>query len=151
NTAKATITRQSGGKRMFAAFDPVEPALAEAPALHGTTEAGTTHLTWAPPDDGGSAITGYHLYRRVGAGSFTSLGVVSGNSFTDTVDPSQQSAYRITAVNALGEGPYCAEFVPDTTVAPTPCLLPGVTAVNDVNGDGTDNDSQQNTPPDPSV
>lgn len=151
NTAKATITRQSGGKRMFAAFDPVEPALAEAPALHGTTHAGTTNLNWVPPDDGGSAISGYHLYRRVGAGSFTSLGVVSGTTFTDTVDPSQQNFYRITAVNALGEGPYCSEFLPDTTVAPTPCVLPGLMAVNDVNGDGTANDSEQNTPPDPSV
>src|SRR5207247_873214 len=33
----------------------------------------------------------------------------------------------------------------------TPCVSPGLLAVNDVNPDGSNNDSGQNTPPDPSV
>ena len=36
-------------------------------------------------------------------------------------------------------------------MATTPCVLPGVLAINDLNPDGSDNDGGANTPPDPRV
>lgn len=152
NTAKATITRQSGGRRMFAAFDPVEPRIPEAPGLAGSTSNATVQLSWAAPDNGGSDITAYNVYRRVGAGgSFTRLATVSQTTFTDLVDPTQQNFYRVTAVNALGEGPFCSDFLPPSAPVATACVAPGIEAVSDVNPDGSDNDSGVNTPPDPGV
>src|SRR5438552_3589189 len=50
-TAKATITRQSGGRRMFAVFDPVEPRIPEAPGPTGNLVNSTVHLSWPAPDD----------------------------------------------------------------------------------------------------
>ncbi|HTM58008.1 MAG TPA: PKD domain-containing protein, partial [Candidatus Udaeobacter sp.] len=47
--------------------------------------------------------------------------------------------------------PYCHDFLPATGPVATACIVPGLLGVSDVNGDGTDNDSGQNTPPDPSV
>ena len=152
NTAKATITRQSGGRRMFAAFDPIEPRIPEAPGLAGSISEATVHLSWAAPDNGGSDVTAYNVYRRVGSGgSFTRVATVSQTTFTDTVDPTQQNFYRVTAVNALGEGPFCSEFLPASAPVATACVTPGLVAVSDVNTDGSDQDSGQNTPPDPSV
>ncbi len=150
-TAKAVITRQSGGKRMFAAYDPVEPRIAEAPALAGSSVNGTVQLSWGAPDDGGSSVTSYNVYRKVTAGgSYTLLATVLAPGYTDTVDPTVEVFYRVTAVSALGEGPYCLEYTPGTP-PPSPCKLPGVIAVNDLNPNGTDNDAAQNTPPDPTV
>jgi PKD repeat protein len=150
-TAKATITRQSGGKRMFAAFDPVEPSVPGAPALAGNKIDANIHLSWEEPDPGGAAITAYKLYRRTDGGQpFAPLATVTGTEYTDTVDPADQPVYRITAVNAQGEGPYCSEFVPDTSTA-TPCGEPGIKVISDLNPDFTDADAGQNTPVDGSV
>ena len=152
NSAKATITRQCGGKRMFAAFDPVEPSIPQAPGVSGSLANSTVNLTWQAPDNAGSDIIAYKVYRRVGAGgSFTLLATVSQNSYTDTVDPTAQNFYRVTAVNAQGEGPYCQEFTPPSGPVATACIVPGLISVNDLNANGSNNDSGQNTPPDPSV
>src|SRR5439155_11508290 len=104
------------------------------------------------PDNAGSDITGYKVYRRVGTGgSFTLLATVSQTSYTDTVNPTLQNFYHVTAVNAQGEGPFCSDFLPDSGPVATACIVPGLIAIDDVNSDGTANDSGQNTPPDPSV
>ncbi|HEY2759104.1 MAG TPA: hypothetical protein VGI75_00135, partial [Pirellulales bacterium] len=151
-TAKGYIVRQSGGPRMFSAFDPVEPAVPGAPKLSGNVDqSGTTAtLTWPVPDNGDSAITGYNIYRKVGAGSFSLLATVPTTTYVDLSFVSGD-AYRVTAVNGIGEGPYCTDISPTFTAVQSPCTLPGVLAVNDLNPDGTDSDSGQNTPPDPRV
>ena len=59
--------------------------------------------------------------------------------------------YHVTAVNGQGEGPYCSDFVPSPVPPPTPCVLPGLLVINDINADGSDHDSGQNTPVDGSV
>ena len=41
--------------------------------------------------------------------------------------------------------------MPESGSVATACIVPGLTAVNDVNPDGSDNDTGQNLPPDPSV
>jgi hypothetical protein len=151
-TAKGYIARQSGGKRMFSAFDPVEPAVPGAPRLAGSlNQAGNTAtLTWPVPDNGGSPITGYNVYRKVGASSFSLLATVPTTTYVDSTSAAGD-IYHVTAVNGQGEGPYCNDVTPTLTTLETACKLPGILAVNDLNPDGTDNDSGANTPPDPRV
>jgi hypothetical protein len=43
--------------------------------------------------------------------------------------------YRVTAVNAIGEGPFCGEVSPTVVELQTPCLLPGITVLTDPAGD----------------
>ena len=83
-TAKGVIARQSGGKRMFAALDPAEPAKPGAPGISGYgTPNGKAQLTWPVPDNGGSAISGYNVYRSVNGGAFTKIANVPVNNYTD--------------------------------------------------------------------
>lgn len=152
-TAKAFITRQSGGKRMFAAFDPVEPAAPGAPLVGGSLNpnTGKVTLSWPLPDNGGSPITAYKVYRAPAAnGPFTLRATVPVNNFTDSALLAD-NWYRVTAVNGVSEGPYCKEFHPTIFIPPDPCSLPGVLVTNDLNADGSDKDSGANTPIDPSV
>jgi hypothetical protein len=146
-TAKATITRQSGGRRMFAAFDPVEPARAGAPVLSGDRVNSTVHLSWTAPDNGGADVTGYKLYRNTNGGAFALVATVPGPSFIDIVDPNTH-AYRITAINAQGEGPYCGEFTPPPAPTATPCVEPGILVSTDVTTAGADTDSPPQVPAD---
>lgn len=149
-TAKCVITRQSGGMRMFADKDPVEPAVPEAPGPAGDISNGVAHVTWSAPDDGGAAISSYKVYRSVNGGSFTLAATVPTPGYAESVNGSDVIQYRVTAVNAQGEGAYCHDI---TLAAPTAtaCVVPGLVATSDVNSDGTDNDSGQNTPPNANV
>jgi len=151
-TAKGYIARQSGGPRMYSAFDPVEPAVPGAPKVSGSLDqSGTTAtLTWPVPDNGGSAITGYNIYRKVGAGGFSLIATVPTTTYVDSTS-ANGDVYEVTAVNGIGEGPFCTSITPTFTAVQSPCTLPGLLAVNDLNPDGTDNDSGANTPPDPRV
>jgi len=138
-TAKGFITRQSGGKRMIAQFDPVEPILAGAPLLSAAMDNDklTVQLSWPTPDNGGSDITGYKVYRRIGAGSFTLLATTTSTSLTDiTFDKNQTNTYHVTAVNGIGEGPFCHDIVP-ILLPPGEnlCLPPGVKLLTDPAGD----------------
>jgi hypothetical protein len=152
-TAKGFITRQSGGKRMYAANDPVEPVLPGAPLVSGSIDTPPTKVTlsWPEPDNGASPITAYKVYRAPAAsGPFTLLATVPVTNYTDSALLAD-NYYRVTAVNGIGEGPYCHEFHPVTVKLPDPCKLPGVLVTSDFNPDGSDKDSGQNTPIDPSV
>ena len=96
------------------------------------------HLTWSAPDDHGSAITGYNIYRRASAESFSLLVSVSGgqHAYDDTIDPSQEYFYKITATNAVGEGGFCGQLSP-TGASPvaSPCVPPGLMVLTDAAGD----------------
>lgn len=138
-SAKGFVTRQSGGKRLFAQYDPVEPALAGAPAVQAVINAAKTqiNLRWQEVDAGGSVISGYKIYRKAGNGAFTLLANVPQTNFTDTTfDRNVSNTYRVTAVNGIGEGPYCGETL--AIVGPdlgTLCALPGITQLTDPAGD----------------
>ncbi len=142
-----TIARQSGGRRLFAANDPVEPGVPAAPQVAAARDANNVvHVTWTTPDNGGSPITNYKVFRGSPGGTETLLATVPGNtnSYDDTTaDPNVTYFYRVTAVNAVGEGASCGlAFV---VVPESPCRLPGRTVVVDTS------DSGANTPPDPRV
>jgi hypothetical protein len=136
-TAKAAIARQSGGKRMFAAYDPPEPALPGAPLVSATADSTGVTLSWPFPDDGGSPITGYKIYRGTvpGGESFIANAGTKGTFVDTTAIAGITYYYRVTAVNAVGEGPYCGEVSPAAAPVIDPCKLPGVTVLTDKNGD----------------
>lgn len=155
-TTKAFLSRQSGGKRMFAAYDPVEPTFPAAPSVSALAIGGSSvKLSWSEPDNGGSPITAYKIYKGSGA-SFALVATVNVPTYTDPNYSSGQS-YRVTAVNNSGagntaaEGPYCSDVAPGSGPTESACTLPGIQVINDVNANGTDNDSAQNTPADGSV
>jgi PKD repeat protein len=145
-TAKGTIARQAGGKRMFAANDPSEPAIAGAPLVSGSANSTNTEvkLSWPVPDDGGSPLTAYKISRGPSAtGPFTLLATLPGskNNYTDTgYDPTLQNFYIVTAENAIGTGPSCGAFHPPvvTVVVENACKLPGLTILTDPTGDELD-------------
>jgi hypothetical protein len=149
-TAAASIARQSGGKRLFAAFDPnpAEPVVPKAPRVDSVTQSspGTTvHLAWSEPDNGGSPLTGYKVYRKSGAGGVYSviatitLGCPDCKTTYDdstATSTTTQYFYKVTATNAIGEGTNCSEFpVGSSGGSEEICVVPGLTKLMDAAGD----------------
>jgi len=114
-----TVARQSGGRRLFSHFDPVEPAPPAAPQMvSATSQPGGTLVTWLEPDNGGSPITGYNVYRGTTSGGENPVPIatVSGETTTqylDTAPPSGNAFYYAKALNFFGnvvhEGDHCGE------------------------------------------
>ena len=146
-TAHMRLARQSGGKTLFAAFDPVEPALPKAPCLSGTRDSNASHLSWRAPDNGGADIRYYKIYRGTAPGGETFLADTGSDimpnartTYDDTTaDPAvAHYYYTVKAVNAQGIGVDSNEI--DLEVAPLPpeenlCLRPGLTKLTDAEGD----------------
>jgi hypothetical protein len=126
----AGIVRQSGGRRMYAQFDPTEPALPAAPLLSGYRTNTFVYLSWPDADNGGSPIAGYNVYQRIdGATETKILSNITKRQLSDPASPAHTYQYRVTAVNSLGEGPSSNTFAPTVGQnAPQPqlsCSLPG--------------------------
>jgi hypothetical protein len=137
-TDKATIIRQTGGKRLFAAFDPPVVARPEPPLLLATKDGDAVNLAWSIPDDGGSPITGYRLYRGVEGGAEALLASFGPdvNSHTDNDAGGANYYYRVTASNANGEGASSTRAFP--TSSESPCAGLGVAILTDPAGDSLD-------------
>lgn len=140
-TSKATIARQVSGKRLFAASDVT--GVPAAPGLYakGTADTPPSNiLSWQEPDDHGSAITSYRIYRNG-----TLLTTVAGDQrgYTDSAITAGTSySYALSAVNAVGEGPRGPAVTPVAPVVapPTdPCTAP-VKVLDDPTGDSTGGD-----------
>ena len=95
---------------------PVNPSAA-APSQPSLTSAsggnGSVALQWsAPASDGGSAITGYNVYRGTSSGNetlLTQLGNVT--SYTDSTAANGTTYfYEVSAVNAVGESARSVEL-----------------------------------------
>jgi hypothetical protein len=151
-SALASIIRQSGGRRLFAAYDPTEPAVPAAPRVDSVTQSspGTTvHLEWSEPDNGGSALTGYNVYRKSGVGgtyalvATITLGCPACKTTYDdstATNTTIQYFYKVTASNAIGQGSNCGDFpVGDSGpgTGETACEVPGLTKLEDPAGDTT--------------
>jgi PKD repeat protein len=119
--AHGAIARQSGGRRLFAAFDTPEPHQPAAPqvlsAVRVSGPPSGVLVSWLEPDNGGSPITGYNIYRGTSSGTETLLTSVSGDTTNKYLDQTANSStnyfYRVTAVNTINnatvEGPFCRE------------------------------------------
>ena len=93
------------------AYIPVEGSPGPPRNLTATWGNARVTLTWqAPASYGDSPITGYKLYRGIVSGSLTFLINVTNISYTDTsVTNGQTYFYKVSAVNAAGEGSLSAE------------------------------------------
>jgi PKD repeat protein len=137
---KAAIARQSGGRRLFASFDPVEPGAPAAPLVNSVDRSGSgvVHLDWSAPDNGGSPITGYRIYRRTQNGTYGApLATVTDKLTYDDETATDAAAtyfYKVTAVNLIGEGQNCGEYA--AVPGADPCEVPGVQVLSDPTGDG---------------
>ena len=136
--AKATIIRQIGGKRLLAAFDSA--SVTPAPPMLVATKDGdaVVNLAWSIPDDGGSPITGYRLYRGVQGGAESLLATFGAdvNSYTDSDAGAASYYYRVTAGNANGEGASSVRVTPASSESA--CTGLGVTVLTDPAGDSLD-------------
>ena len=137
------IARQTGGKSLFAKYDPTEPTAPKQPYLDGTRDSSKADLTWSPPDNGGSDITSYEILRGTSPGSETQIATVGGDktAYEDaSVSPSVSTYYyEVVAVNAQGSSPASNEAgLQVTTVTPVDqCKAPGPTILKDDAGDST--------------
>lgn len=122
-----------------------------APALSIAPSAGKLTLSWSNTDSGGSPITGYKIYRGSSAGqetfytqvgtSYTTCCDSSYNLITHSIPPFEDSVgtaysnrknfyYKVSAINADGEGPLSNE------VSAMPITVPGIKNVNATPGEG---------------
>ncbi len=150
-TAHMRVARQFGGRSLFASNDvntDTTVALAPKPAcLSGQRDAAASHLKWKTPDNGGSEIVNYLIFRGLTSGSEVQIGQtgVPRNSFDDTsADPAvPHYFYQIKAVNSSGTpiGSFSNEIdLPISAVPPpeTSCALPGRTILIDPANDELD-------------
>src|SRR4029078_8122375 len=77
--AYAKVARQTGGKSLYAQYDPVEPTAPKAPYLDGILCAAKAILNWNAPDNGGSSFTAYRVLRGTSTGSDTLIATVNGD------------------------------------------------------------------------
>jgi hypothetical protein len=122
-SATATIARQSSGRRLIAAFDPISPTSPPgSPAVTQRRVGSVVHLAWSEGDTGNSAITSYQVLRSTVSNGETLLDTVPGSQTTydDTTatDTTQSYYYKVAAVNAVGtscsNNEVAAPYVGDT-------------------------------------
>jgi len=140
------IARQIGGKSLYAEFDTTEPRAPSNACLAGMRTRERTQLNWRAPENGGAAIREYRIFRSTAPGvaeiATNQVGTTDGTpGFIDaTADLAvEKYYYRVTAVNAAGEGLGSNEIelpivVPEVQ---SPCLVPGINLANDALGDAT--------------
>jgi hypothetical protein len=148
--ANMRVARQSGGKTLLASHDPntdTTTALApKPPCLSGVRDATASHLIWKVPDNGGSSIVNYLIFRSTTSGNEVQIGQtgIAKNSFDDTsVSPNvAHYFYKVKAVNSSGThvGNFSNEIdLPiSASLLETPCALPGLTILQDGSNDEVD-------------
>ncbi len=118
SVARLTIIRQRSGMRLFSAFDPSGPiAPSLSPPVQVKDEKQGYSLYWPTPDDGGSKLLRYRIYRGEEGKKEKQIAEVSAylNKFTDKkISKSRDGVYyRVTAVNKFGESPKNVKFLTD--------------------------------------
>ncbi|MGE5625139.1 MAG: post-COAP-1 domain-containing protein [Bacillota bacterium] len=134
--ALPAIAYQSGGKPLFAKYDPAVPTAPKPPLLVSAVaeSGGSVQLIWDAPDDGDSALTGYVIARGTASGGELKLATIpaSGTRYLDsTATAGVAYFYTVAAVNAVGQSAPGNELksVPPVP-APSPCVLPGVSVAS---------------------
>lgn len=122
--ARLTIIRQRGGTPLFSDFDPNGPAAPTlSPPVNITQNKMGYTLNWATPDDNGSPLTGYRIYRgQHGRGESLVAAVKPDvHSFNDSLRFRGVRGlsriggyyYRVTAVNKFGESQNTIKVFPN--------------------------------------
>jgi fibronectin type 3 domain-containing protein len=85
-------------------------------------QAGQIQLAWSPPEyDGGTPITGYHVYRGVDLESLSLLNTTSATSYLDQgLGLGTTWHYRVATLNLVGEGPHSDPTNATTFDVPSP-------------------------------
>ena len=104
---KAISTHGTSGLSSTSSIDtPTAPPTPDAPTLGITSPDPSPFdvtVSWSAQSDGGSAITGYEVFRSVTeTGTYSSVGTVNDLDFTDTVPSIGTWYYKITSTNLLG-------------------------------------------------
>ena len=97
----------------------------DAPVLSASGGGSSISLTWTTPNDGGSSITDYRLYRGTAPGAESNTPLVDlparSNSYQDGTAPSGGTSYYVvTAVNSVGESAQSSEASASLTPPPPP-------------------------------
>ena len=92
--------------------------------LRAAGERGHVDLTWSPPGDNGSAITGYELERKAGTDDYASVVPQPPQGTTSYRDENvlegTEYTYRLRALNEDGEAAWSNEPVASLLAAPPP-------------------------------
>ena len=133
-----SIIRQTGGRRMFAEFDPPDQSAPGAPTLTVTRNGALARLSWSQANNGGDASTTYSVYRKDQATGVDKLmaNVGTATSWTDpTIDETKIYTYRVTASN--GAGSSCGSNAVNSYPRGSSCSSAGVMVLSDPSGDQT--------------
>ena len=143
--AAMRVARQSGGKTLLASFDnstdTTTAKLPKAACLSGTRDPLGSHLNWRIPDNGGSNIIKYEIWRGTASGNETKLFTTLNPDpkYFDANPPaSQHLFYYVKAINSVGVGTKSNEIDLTITLPPPPqsaCVIPGITKLTDPAGD----------------
>jgi fibronectin type 3 domain-containing protein len=100
------LNAQGEGQPSLEAKGIVADAPDAVSGLQAVKGNGSVTLTWTVPDDGGSAITSYNIYRGLTLGTEVKIDTVPAKStYVDSFPPKGQGAYyRVAAVNDVSEG-----------------------------------------------
>lgn len=122
---------------MNSAAAPIKLALpiVSALAFSVSAQSWNLHLSWTPAP-AAEQVTNYLVYRAVGTNAFVSVTNTATASVTFTNVTPALYRFRVTALNAWGEGPPSAE-VSTPSGLPSPVSSPALTII--INGQGTVN------------
>lgn len=142
---KASIIRMVSDKTLFKALDRAEPYVAKGSCLAGSRTADGSALSWkVPVDDGTATISKYRIYRGTTPDVLSQVGETADAKalFSDTTALATVPSYyyRVTALNAAGEGVNSNQIKLDLGAAPvleSVCLTPGLTILEDAANDTT--------------
>ena len=130
-TFRVAATSVLGTGAQSTESNAVTPAsVPDAPALRSASPGdGIVALTWdTPASDGGSAVTGYRVYRGTSSGGETLLATLGGAaSFTDAGAANGTTYfYNVSAVNRVGESARSVELSAIPATVPGPPSLASV-------------------------
>jgi len=119
-----------------ATVDATPGTVPGAATLNGQVAVDRITLGWSVPENGGSAIIGYRLYRTPGTGTKVLLASLTGNAYVDiSVLAGVNYTYMVTALNAFGEGWPSNTLLLRTNAQPSPSVdVPAEPYLSSVSG-----------------